>query len=219
MSRWNPSGGAARTPRPCFGPRRSWPWRIDEEGLLPLLVDSLVDPEKEVRIAAAQALGYHGSETAALLLRLKANLGDREPEVLSECLSALLACVPREYFPLVIRYLDRDEIPACEAAILALGRSRLPEAFDALRARWDRQPPLVLRETLLLAMVMLRLPAATDFLLELVATAPEPSALAALSALKVHAHDPRLRPRIAEAVQRRNTPALVTRFEREFQAD
>ena len=97
--------------------------RIDEEGLRPLLVDSVVDPEKEVRIAAAQALGYHGSETAALLLRLKANLGDREPEVLSECLSALLA-VRQEVFPLVVRYLDRDEIPACEAAILALGRYR-----------------------------------------------------------------------------------------------
>ena len=190
--------------------------RIDGEGLLPLLVDSLIDPQKDVRIAAAQALGYNGSETAALLLRLKVRLGDREPDVLSECFTGLLACAPKEYLPLVTVYLDRDDVPSCEAAILALGRSRLLEAFEALRACWNRQPPVVLRETLLLAMVMLRLPAATDFLLDLVAAGPEASALAALSALKIHAHDPRLRQRISDAVVQRNLPTLGARFERDF---
>ncbi len=69
--------------------------RIDVDGLLTLLVDALVDPQKDVRIAAAQALGYHGSESAGLILRLKARLGDREPEVFSECLCGLLACARR----------------------------------------------------------------------------------------------------------------------------
>jgi len=190
--------------------------RIDSDDLLPLLVDSLCDPKKEVRIAAAQALGYHGSETASLLLRLKVRTGDGEAEVISECFSGLLACAPKEYLPLVAGHLDPDELPSCEAAILALGRSRLPEAFEALRACWNRQPPVVLRETLLLAMVMLRLPAATEFLLDLVASGAEASALAALSALKIHAHDPRLKQRIAEAVMKRNLPAIRARFERDF---
>ena len=70
--------------------------RIDVDGLLTILVDALVDPQKDVRIAAAQALGYHGSESAGLILRLKARLGDREPEVFSECLSGLLACAEGE---------------------------------------------------------------------------------------------------------------------------
>ena len=96
--------------------------------------------------------------------RLKARLGDREPEVFSECLSGLLACAPKENFPLVSGYLDGDDIPVREAAILALGRSRLPNAFAVLSAFWNRQPPAALRETVLLAMVMLRLPAATEFL-------------------------------------------------------
>jgi HEAT repeat protein len=60
--------------------------RIDHHDLLSLLVDSLVDSHKEVRIAAAQALGYHGSEAASLLLRLKALTGDKDSEVISECL-------------------------------------------------------------------------------------------------------------------------------------
>jgi HEAT repeat protein len=190
--------------------------RIDVDGLLTLLVDALIDPEKEVRIAAAQALGYHATESAGLLLRLKARLGDREPEVLSECLCGLLACAPKENFPLVSGYLDLDDIPVREAAILALGRSRLPDAFNALEACWNRQPPVVLRATILLAMVMLRLPAATEFLIELVKSGPEAASLAALSALKIHSHDPRLRKRIAEVVQQRNMPTLRARFDRDF---
>jgi HEAT repeat protein len=190
--------------------------RIDPDGLLTLLVDSLADPEKEVRMAAAQALGYHGSETASLLLRLKVRVGDREPDVLSECFSGLLACAPQENFPLVAGFLDPNQVPLCEAALLAMGRSRLPEAFEAIRAFWERQPPMVLRETILLALAMLRLPAATDFLIDLVASGPEPAALAALSALKIHAHDPRLRQRVEELVQNRQAPALTTKFARDF---
>ena len=164
----------------------------------------------------SQALGYHGSESAGLILRLKARLGDREPEVFSECLSGLLACAPKENFPLVSGYLDLDDIPVREAAILALGRSRLPEAFAVLSAFWSRMPPVVLRETVLLAMVMLRLPVATEFLIELVATGPEAASLAALSALKIHSHDSWLRQRIADVIQQRNTPALRARFEKDF---
>ena len=190
--------------------------RIDGEGLLPLLVDSLVDPRKEVRMASAQALGYHGSDSAALLLRLKVRLGDGEPDVVTECFSGLLSCSPKEYFPLVAGFLEGEDLPVREAAILALGKSRLPEAFEALRDCWNRQLPVVLRETLLLAMVMLRLPAATDFLLDLVASGPEASALAALSALKIHAHDPRLRQRIAEVAAQRDLPALAARLARDF---
>ena len=68
--------------------------------LLALLVDCLTDSQKEVRIAAVQVLGHHGSEPANLLLRLKARLGDKEPDVLSECLSALLALCRRIICPL-----------------------------------------------------------------------------------------------------------------------
>ena len=43
-----------------------------------LLVDAFTDPEKDVRIAAAQALAYVGTEAAGLVLRLKARLGDAD---------------------------------------------------------------------------------------------------------------------------------------------
>ena len=65
-------------------------------------------------------------------------------------------------------------------------------------------------------MVMLRLPAATVFLVELVAAGPEAASLAALSALKIHAHDPRLRQQVSGAVAQRNLPTLQARFESDF---
>ena len=67
-------------------------------------------------------------------------------------------------------------------------------------------------------MVMLRLPVATEFLIELVATGREADSPSALSALKIHAHDTKLRQRIAEVVQQRNTPALRARFEKDFRS-
>ena len=127
------------------------------------------------------------------------------------------ACLrPKENLPLVSGFLELDDIPAREAAILALGRSRLSEAFAVLCAFWDQQPPVVLRETVLLAMVMLRLPVATEFLIKLVANGPEAAALGALSALKIHSHDTKLRGRIAEVVAQSKTPTLRARFEKDF---
>jgi HEAT repeat protein len=190
--------------------------RIDPDGLLEILVDALADPKKDVRLAAAQALGYHGSEAANLLLRLKVRLGDPESEVFSECLSGLLACSPKENLPLVTEFLDPDNELICEAAILALGRSRLSEAFDVLVRCWDRKPSRAMTQTLLFSLAMLRQLAATDFLVELVRTGPEATALEALAALKLQAHDPRLLQRVEETVRGRELPALRARFDQDF---
>lgn len=190
--------------------------RIDADGMLARFVEGLADPGKEVRMAAAQALGYQGGKTASLLLRLKALLGDKEPEVLLECFSGLLSCDMEENLPIVRAYLNVADIPLREAAILALSRTKSPLAFEALKASWENRPPLELRETLLLGLAMLRIPAAADFLFELVASGSEQDALDALSALKIQAHDPRTRERIAEVIQRRNAPALRARFEKDF---
>ena len=193
--------------------------RIGASEDLPLLVDTMTDPEKDVRIASAQALACFGNEAVGLLLRFKARIGDREPEVLSECLSGLLTINPTENFPFVSDFLDIGDPAKCEAAVLALGKSRLPEAFEALKSCWRRSVFPGLREQVLLAIAMLRLPQAIDYLLELVASDSETDAISALFALKIHNYDPRLRLRIAELIQKKGSHALQARFDRDFRTD
>lgn len=182
------------------------------------LVDSLADTEKVVRVAAAQALAYVGTEAAGLLLRLKARVGDKDPEVLSECLAGLMTLGPAVNLEFVSGFLDPLDPARCEAAALALGKSRLPGALDALTTCWRRTYDPELREQILLAIAMMRLPAAVDFLLDLVATEPEATALAALTALKFHAYDPKLCERLAVIVKKTGSRALESRLGRDFPA-
>jgi hypothetical protein len=188
--------------------------RIDGRDLLPWLVDALVDPQKEVRTAAAQALGCHGTEPACLLLRLKARMGDSEPDVVSECLFGLLGSSSKESLPFVAGFLDSPIEATREAAILALGRSRLPEAFELLKAFWE-QRPIGSNETVFVAIAMLRLPLANGFLLELIASGPEKTASAALSALMIYRYDPSLNQLIADAVQKSGSRNLKAKLERD----
>jgi HEAT repeat protein len=190
--------------------------RIEPTGSLPRLVDAIVDPSKDVRIAAAQALGYVGTEAAGLLLRLKARMGDDDPEVFSECLSGLLAVNSREYLPFVTEFLEPDDPARCEAAALALGKSRLPDALDPLKACWPRCLSSGLKERVLLSIAMMRLPAAIDHLLEIVASDSERDAAAAMSALKIHNYDPRLCERLEALIRKSGSRTLRTLFDRDF---
>jgi HEAT repeat protein len=193
--------------------------RIEGSSSLPRLVDAMTDPSKDVRIAAAQAMGYVGTEAAGLLLRLKSRIGDPDPDVLSECLSGLLTVHPKEYLSVVSGFMEPGDPARCEAAALALGKSRLPDAIEPLKACWPRCFPAVLRERVLLAIAMLRLPAAIDHLLEIVGSDSEKDALAAMSALKIHNYDPRLRERLESVVRNAGSGALQARFDRDFRPE
>ena len=203
--------------------------RIDAPGLLTLLVDRLndperriskepADPERVVRIAAAQAIGYEGSEAAGLLLRLKARVGDRDPDVISECLHGLLTISHQANLDFVASFLDPHSEARCEAAVMALGRSRLPEALEPLEACWRRAASPPLQEAILLAFAMLRAPQAIDRLLDIVAGENSSHARMALSALKIHRHDAKLTDRIAGVVATRDR-ALQRQFDRDFRTD
>jgi hypothetical protein len=188
--------------------------RAEGSSALRLFVDAMADPEKDVRIAAAVALGAVGNESAGLILRLKVRVGDKDPDVFSECLGGLLAVDPKENMPFVAGFLEPGNPVACEAAALALGKSRLTEALDPLKACCERCYSPELRQQLLLAIAILRRPGATDYLLELVGSETESTAMAALSALGIFKSDPRLRERVATIVQERGSPRLRACFDR-----
>jgi len=190
--------------------------RTRAQGTLPHLVDLLCDPEKGARAGAAQALTYSGSDAALLLLRLKARLGDEDPEVISECLNGILKLSPNDGVALVAEFLEAKDVGVQAAAVLALGESRRPQAFEALQAFWQRQADPRLQETILVALALLRIPAATDFLLDLVAHESELVASAALAALVPFRHDIRLRERVAAAVAKNGRAAVRACFDKRF---
>lgn len=165
------------------------------------LVEVLADPEKLARIGAARALGALGGREPSLLLRLKLLLGDRETEVLSECFRSLLAIEPgAEGTPFVARFLDADHEATAEAAALALGESRQPQAFDLLKRSWEEVRGRSLRQAHLVAISLLRTPTSTDFLVSLLER-PE-TARGALSALGPFLYSDELRERVRRAVER-----------------
>jgi HEAT repeat protein len=150
--------------------------------VLGLLAELLADPEPPVRISAARAVAGHGSPAGAPLLRLKSLVPDPEPRVVSECLLALLRLDARGERAFVETFLEkRDEL--AEAGALALGESRLPEAFATLREWLPQAARRGLSPAALLAAASTRRDEAVDWLLSLVREGSLALAREALQAL------------------------------------
>jgi HEAT repeat protein len=185
--------------------------------VISLLLDLLVVSEKGARVGAVQALAYAGTEAAAPLLRLKARLSDPEPEVVAECFTGLLQLAPEQSVSFVAEFLRAGNEAIQEAALLALGSSRRPEALEVLKTFTEAHSG-DLHEVACVAPALLRLPSATEFLLTRVSDPSEAIALAALSALDVRRYDPRVRDRAA-AVASSGNAALPTLFEKRFRTE
>lgn len=190
--------------------------RINPPDLAERLVDALFDLSHDVRCTAASCLGAIGSDAAALVLRYKCRAGDERPEVVAEALRALLSISADGHMDFVREHLDSPDESKAEAAALAMGNARLPQSLGPLLNRFRTACTPALRDLILLSVAMLRASAAIDALLDLVAEDTEADALAALRALKVHKHDPRLVERLAAAAGRSGSRAVRDRFARDF---
>ena len=179
------------------------------------VVSLLVDDWVEARIGAIRALAVNGGPAGALLLKLKILAGDREPEVLAECFSGLLAAAPERALPLVARFIDSEKTDVAEAALLALGSSRLPDAFDLLKAKCARTAG-PRRRVALLAIAMIRSDAAIEFLLQLLAECTPATAKDVLAALALFRDNEKIRDRVAAVVKRRNDKTLSEIFAQQF---
>jgi len=151
--------------------------------------------------------------TAVPLLRLKARVGDAEPEVTCECLTALLKLEP-ESVAFVAEFLRDGDEAIQEGAALALGETRRPGSFENLRDFSTDLPAGSLQDVVLLAIAMLRLPAAVNFLVELISR--KDTARAAVAALAIHRHNERVRERVAAAVAQTKDAALQAWFEEKY---
>jgi len=180
------------------------------------LAHLLADGEQVARVGAARALGYAEREDAVPLLRFKVLIGDREPQVLSECFIALLKIAPQSSLPFVAEFLDHRDQTVTEAAAMALGESRREEAFEILKSWWERTHYADLRRTALVAIAVLRQEQATRFLLELIAKERTLVAREAISALGMYRYDEKMRQEVAQAVEGRKDASLMRAVEEVF---
>jgi HEAT repeat protein len=172
------------------------------------LADLLADGESDARIGAARAIGFAGKEASHPLLRYKILVGDPDARVLYECFVALLRIDPQSSLSFVGDNIQSDDPAVAEVAALALGESRLAQAFPILQAHWTEVEEFSVGRAILLALALLRYEPATDFLIALVAEAPFHQAADSLGALEMYRHDKELWRRVEETVAGRGDARL-----------
>ncbi len=199
-------GGPVDTAGPIRGLSAQALVQVDDPTALAEVAPLLADPEVVVRSEAANALGRSGIEAAGAVLHLKVLVGDPEPDVMQNAYGGLLRLDPRRYLPVVATALRGAVEPLAEAAALALGESRLAEALPILKEALsgERRDP----GSVLMAIALLRSDEAIALLVSLVEKAPEAQAAAALAALALHRHDPRIAESVRRVVDERGAPRL-----------
>jgi hypothetical protein len=180
------------------------------------IVSLLVDEWPEARVGAVRALAVNGGSAGVLLLKLKILTGEREPDVLAECFSGLLSTAPERSLPLIAGFIDSEDITVAEAALLALGSSRLPEAWDLLKDRQERTIGGPLRKIALLAIAMIRSDAAIEFLLASLAECSPAMAEDVVAALALFRTNERVRSRVESVVAQRNEKSTNEVFRQHF---
>jgi HEAT repeat protein len=178
--------------------------------------DLLIDKHVPARAGAVRALASSGEEAAALVLRLKLHLGDRDAEVVGEVLAGLIQLDPANSLPLVAGYLDHPDEAIADAAALALGESRRPEAVDILRKRLAKALDPGARRPLLLAIAITRRPEAATILVEHLASADPETSRHVLEALRIYRADSALCEKVRKIVEQRGDEKLRGQFEKLF---
>jgi hypothetical protein len=179
-------------------------------------VTLLTDRQVAARAGAVRAIADSASREGVLLLRFKALTGDESVEVMSECFTALLRMAPALSLDFVAQFLYDGADEVVEAAALALGESHLAAAFPILRKSWEATAEPERKRTLLLAIAMLRLDEAVEFLIERVSEDSARPAADAIAALGLYSRDDAVRERVESTIAKRNSDTLREAFTREF---
>jgi HEAT repeat protein len=191
-------------------------YRLGYPELLYEMVSLLMDREPVARRAAIKVLTELGQESSALLLRSKILQGDKEPEILGDCFNGLMAIAPARSLEFVGRFLLAEDPAIAEEAALAIGNSRLRQAFMLLGDFRDRSVRPGFKRMLLLPLALTRCEEAFTLLLGVVQDEHPETAAAAVRALSIYSDNPERRERIQEAVWARNEPAVSAAYQKEI---
>ena len=190
---------------------------LERDEALRCFVDALAEKSHAIRKEAVRGLRQMEGVEAALVLRLKARLGDQEPEVTGQVFDALLELEGDRAVPLLADFIQKPDSGVREEAALALGSSRLPRACELLQESYAAARDPQFREVLLRAIATTRHDRAIEWLLGLVRTARKREALDALSALALFRGSDEIRRRAASAVYGRE-PEIETEYRKLFES-
>jgi len=137
---------------------------ISRGEILRRVVDGLCDPAATVRVEALRALAHLEGDECALVVRLKARMGDEEPPVTGQAFDALLALEGAGAIPFVREFFENGAMETRAEAALALGSSRLPGTAALLREAIERGAAGELRGVMFRALGLSRDEAAIDYL-------------------------------------------------------
>src|SRR5207245_899724 len=172
--------------------------------------------EKPARIDAASAIANYSRREGIPLLRLKILTGDQEAEVIGACFTALLILAPRESVEFVASYLQSVNADVALEAAAALGESKEPRAFEALKRCWEQHYDAEFKRSLLLSIGLSRQPAALEFLLALIRTEPAATASDAIAALYPFRYQTQTRDQAEAAIRANGHEFLWQAFAKVF---
>jgi len=190
---------------------------LNSAELLGILLEPFVDEDKSVRMEAARAIGQVGGVAAALLLKLRILIRKEEPEVLGACFSALLGMSHQDRsgsIALVAEFLHEGEEAAAEAAF-ALAETHEPAALAALIERRRQGADAWFESVLDHAIVLTRLQAGMDFLLNRIEQ-DEGNPSSAIEAISRLQNSPKIRVRVAHAVAKSRSERVQLAFDKFF---
>jgi hypothetical protein len=167
------------------------------------LVDALADPADVVRDSAVRVLAALSGDEAALLLRLKARLGDARPAILGHVFDAILAVEEAAGVPFVSIYLDHGDPEVRDEAAFALAGCRVPAAIERLMEAWRQAPLQGTRTALVRALGSSRQPSAFACAMEVIQEGTREDAAAMRDTLLGQDLSPEMRARIQQAMDER----------------
>ena len=137
---------------------------LDRQTILTRVVNLLAD-DLPVKQDAITALGQVPGNDTVLLLRLKALLGDKEPQVTGQCFDVLLEMAPVESVSFAARFLEDKDPDVRSEAAAALAGSRETHAIEVLEKRYADTRDPAFKATILQSLAGARLVGAAEFLL------------------------------------------------------
>lgn len=200
----------------------------------------LTDANAGVRAETAHLLADASPPGAEALLRLKILSGEHDSDVLTAAFSSLLKLDPARSLSFVTSFVHADDRPSDAlgkgprsylgslppsghrselvfAAVLALGEARPRGAREVLLSKLATSVEIALVHHVMLALALLRDPAAIDALLHEIEGATPLRAKGAVTALAIYRHDETICDRVREIVARRAHHDISRRFREEFQ--